>query len=270
MIAAMSREGVELVTSVFEHTYTRENYEDVLPLYHPDLIYHPRPEDPEPGVHHGRDAFRELIGGYVDSLTEINFDVLEVIDAGEYVIASTVLKGRGSASGAPVADPYVFVYKLRDGLVVEGWEFKSKAEALALTRTTSKEVSAEKLQQIQASTDALNAEDFDALSEFFHPELEHHSVFGAVDGDVYRGIEGQRKRWANIQETWDEFSIEVVEVHDVGDERAAVVLRLTGKAKESGVPLDSLIGQLWSWRDGTVGRIASYTEPREALKAAGL
>jgi ketosteroid isomerase-like protein len=57
-----------------------------------------------------------------------------VIDAGDYVIASTVLHvvlhGQGSASGAGVSDTYVFVYKLRDGLVVEGWEYRTKQEAL--------------------------------------------------------------------------------------------------------------------------------------------
>ncbi len=134
----------------------------------------------------------------------------------------------------------------------------------------SKQVSAVKQKQIQASTDALNGGDFDSLTEIFHPELEHRSVFGALEREVYCGIEGQRRRWRNVQETWSDFSIEVVEVHGVDEERAVVVLRLSGTAKSSGVPLDSLVGQLWTWRDGTVGRIDSYTEPGKALKAAGL
>jgi hypothetical protein len=35
--------------------------------------------------------------------------------------------GQGSAS---VRDTYVFVHKLRDGLVIEGWEYRTKQEAL--------------------------------------------------------------------------------------------------------------------------------------------
>ena len=50
------------------------------------------------------------------------------------MIASTVLHvvlhGQGNASGAGVSDTYVFVYKLRDGLAVEGWEYRTKQEAL--------------------------------------------------------------------------------------------------------------------------------------------
>ena len=104
----------------------------------------------------------------------------------------------------------------------------------------------------------------------FHPELEHHSLFAAVEGDVYHGIEGQRKRWENVHATWDDFSIAVAEVHEVDDEHAVVVLRLVGKAKASGIPLDTLLGQVWTWRVGRVWRIVTYTEPREALRAAGL
>ncbi len=111
----------------------RRPCDDLLEHYHADLVYHPRPEDPEPGLHRGREAFRKLIGDCVNSLTEINFDLLEVIEAEDFVIASTVLNGRGSASEIQVSDPYVFVYRFEDGLVVEGWEFKTMGEAIAMT-----------------------------------------------------------------------------------------------------------------------------------------
>jgi ketosteroid isomerase-like protein len=62
-----------------------------------------------------------------------------LIDAGDQVIASTVLHGHGSASGADVNDAYVFVYKLRDGLIVEGWEYRTKEEALEALEALSSE-----------------------------------------------------------------------------------------------------------------------------------
>ena len=64
------------------------------------------------------------------AFSEITFDVDEIIDAGEYAVAVTVLHGRGGASGAEVSDAYVFVYKVSDGLVLEGWEYRTKEEAL--------------------------------------------------------------------------------------------------------------------------------------------
>jgi ketosteroid isomerase-like protein len=97
-------------------------------------VYHPRADEPDPSPHVGRDAYERLIHGFVESFSEVTFEVLELIDTGDFVITSTVLHavlhGQGSASGAGVSDTYVFVYKLRDGLVVEGWEYRTRQEAL--------------------------------------------------------------------------------------------------------------------------------------------
>jgi ketosteroid isomerase-like protein len=71
-----------------------------------------------------------LFRGFQESFAELKLELVELIDAGDQVVASTVLHGRGNASGADVTDTYVFIYKLRDGLIVEGWEYRTKEEAL--------------------------------------------------------------------------------------------------------------------------------------------
>ena len=133
----MSQENVEIARAVFAAWNARPGEPDlaaVLAHFHPELVYHPRADEPDPSPHVGRDAYERLVRGFVDSFSEVTFEVLELIDAGDHVITSTVLHavlhGQGSASGAGVSDTYVFVYKLRDGLVVEGWEYKTKQEAL--------------------------------------------------------------------------------------------------------------------------------------------
>jgi ketosteroid isomerase-like protein len=112
----------------------RRDFAFVLTSLHPQIVYHPRADEPDPSPHVGRDAWERLTSGFVDSFSEVTFEVLEVIDAGDHVIASTVLHavphGQGSVSGAGVSDTYVFVNKLRDGLVVEAWEYRTKQEAL--------------------------------------------------------------------------------------------------------------------------------------------
>src|SRR2546421_1438769 len=99
-------------------------------IYHPALVYHPRADEPDPSPHIGREAFERLALGFLEAFPTAKFDVEELIDAGDRVIASTVMRGRGSVSGADVTDVYVFVYKLRDGLIVEGWEYRTRQEAL--------------------------------------------------------------------------------------------------------------------------------------------
>jgi ketosteroid isomerase-like protein len=123
----MSQENVEIVRGGFE---TLNAGEPDFSIYHPALVYHPRADEPDPSPHIGREAFERLALGFLESFPYLEFDVEELIDARDLVIASTVMHGRGAASGASVDDAYVFVYKLRDGLVVEGWEYKTRQEAL--------------------------------------------------------------------------------------------------------------------------------------------
>ena len=112
----------------------RRDFAFVFTSLHPELVYHPRADEPDPSPHVGRDAHERLAYGFFDSFSEVTFEVLELIDAGDHVIVSTVLHavlhGQESPSGAGVSDTYVFVYKSRDGLVVEGWEYRTKQEAL--------------------------------------------------------------------------------------------------------------------------------------------
>jgi ketosteroid isomerase-like protein len=112
----------------------RRDFDLLLIGFHPELVYHPRADEPDPRPHVGRDAYERLTYGFVDSFSEVTVEVLELIDAGDHVITSTVLHavphGQERASGAGVSDTYVFVHKLRDGLVVEGWEYRTKQEAL--------------------------------------------------------------------------------------------------------------------------------------------
>jgi ketosteroid isomerase-like protein len=124
----MSQENVEIVRALSEawNTTTEPDFS----IYHPALVYHPRADEPDPSPHIGREAFERLTLGFLEAFSTARFDVDELIDAGDLVIASTVMHGRGSASGAEVTDTYVFLYRLRDGLIVEGWEYRTRQEAL--------------------------------------------------------------------------------------------------------------------------------------------
>ncbi len=129
----MSQENVEIVRAAFEEWNARPG-EPNFAYFHSELVYHPRADEPDPSPHVGRDAYERLILGFNEAFAEVTFEVLELIDADDHVINSTglhaVLRGQGNASGAGVSDTYVFVYKRRDGLIVEGWEYKTKQEAL--------------------------------------------------------------------------------------------------------------------------------------------
>ena len=124
----MSQENVELMRAWLDAWNATGDLD--LSAFDPGLIYHPRADEPDPSPHVGRDAYEQLARGFIESFAEIKYDLLEVRDAGDYVFASTVLRCRLRDSGISVNAAYVFVSRFRDGLVVEGWEFRTMEEAL--------------------------------------------------------------------------------------------------------------------------------------------
>lgn len=125
--------------------------------------------------------------------------------------------------------------------------------------------------QTEAIFLALDARDFDALGDLpFHPDMEFHSVFAAAEGGVYHGIEGLREWARDVDSTFDDFTVELIDFREVDHERAVVVARTAGKAKGSGLPVDVRLGQVWTWRNGLLWRNEVYSDMREAFAAVGL
>jgi ketosteroid isomerase-like protein len=111
--------------------WNRGDPEASLAYFDEAIVYHPRDDEPEASPHIGREAFMGLVGGFLEAFSEITFELSELIDRGDDVIAVTRLHGRGAASGVEVSEPYVFLYHLRDGLIVEGREFRTTEEAFS-------------------------------------------------------------------------------------------------------------------------------------------
>lgn len=126
----MSQEDVECVRTIFE-TFSADEVDELLRAYDPQFVYYPRSDEPDASVKANRDEFEQLVRGWVETFPQIAFDVHELIEVDDCVIAVTTLNGRGSASGLEVKDDYVFVYQMRDGRAIAGWEYRTKDEALA-------------------------------------------------------------------------------------------------------------------------------------------
>jgi ketosteroid isomerase-like protein len=118
--------------------------------------------------------------------------------------------------------------------------------------------------------DAFNRRDFDALLAFMDPEVEFASRFMEMEGDpYYRGHDGVREWWRTLLAIFPDFSVEVLEVRDLGDFGIAA-LRLRGHGADSGVPFDEAMWQTVKVRDGKVTWAHNFGSEAEALEAAGL
>jgi ketosteroid isomerase-like protein len=96
----------------------------------PDIEWHALPEATDPGPHRDREVILEQAKLWRQTLGGLRAEVLEYIDAGDYVIAPVRIRGQAPGSDAEVALDEVYVSKLRDGKVVELREYRTEAEAL--------------------------------------------------------------------------------------------------------------------------------------------
>jgi ketosteroid isomerase-like protein len=108
-------------------------------------------------------------------------------------------------------------------------------------------------------------ETFTTLSrEHLGPDFEFHHVW---DGRVFKGFEGTMKWIADTRETWEDYSQEVEEIIELGDD-VVVVLRISGRGGGSGVPVTQELAVLWRFEDGEAVQARSFTSREEALVAA--
>jgi ketosteroid isomerase-like protein len=117
--------------------------------------------------------------------------------------------------------------------------------------------------------DAYVRGDLDGALEMMHPEIEAHDPPEMPDATVHRGREAVRRDWAQTAELFDEWSIEVDEYIDAGDE-VVVLLRYRGRGRESGAVVQAEMAHVWTFRDGAAIRLRQYVDRAQALEAAGL
>ncbi len=83
------------------------------------------------------------------------------------------------------------------------------------------------------------------------------------------GLEQLAATLRNWLESWDRVTLAAERLIDAG-EQVVVVAAWHGRGKASGVTTEWRFGQVWTMRDGRAIDLASYRDPAEALKAAGL
>ena len=134
-------------------------------------------------------------------------------------------------------------------------------------------MSAENVEIVRRALDAFNRRDLRALeAEFCHDDFEFVSFFTAVDAGeaTYRGANAWGEYAAVMDEMWADWRVEDIRLFDAGERGVACLMRLDGRGKHSGVPVDRPIGLTYRLRDGRLWRVRSYANPAEALAVAGL
>ena len=85
----------------------------------------------------------------------------------------------------------------------------------------------------------------------------------------YEGIDGAQSFLDDWSGAWDDWRLEIEQIHDAGD-KVVVVVHQRGQARATGMAVDMVMAQIWTITDGWCTRMDMYSDPSEALKAVGL
>jgi ketosteroid isomerase-like protein len=124
------QDNVELVRDAYA-AFARGGINAVLPFITEDVTIHSIPEWPDDSEYHGHEGFRKLTVAWTDHFEGWGFDIEDVRDAGEDVVALLRMKGEAKVSGMSIAAELGAVYsRISDGRVGEIRFHSSWREAL--------------------------------------------------------------------------------------------------------------------------------------------
>jgi ketosteroid isomerase-like protein len=122
----MSAESVEMVKEGFV-AHNRGDLDALVEFYDPDVVF----ETLLLGTHHGNQSIRLLYEENQKTMAGYDVEPVELIDAGDKVVAVVRMVGAGSASRISLDEGFAFVFTIRDGRCVREQAFRNREEALA-------------------------------------------------------------------------------------------------------------------------------------------
>ena len=126
----MSGGNVEVVRSAFD-AFDRGDIEGVLGLCDEQIVITQPPELPgATPQQHGHGGVIEAFGLWPEQWDDFRIEVLETLDADDYVVVTARTGGRGKQSGVEVEMDFTFVFTVRNARIVEWQIFIDKEQAL--------------------------------------------------------------------------------------------------------------------------------------------
>ena len=120
---------------------------------------------------------------------------------------------------------------------------------------------------VRRGIDAFNRGDLEAMLELSDPEVTLVPVRALLEGGEYRGHEGVRRYFSDMEEDWESRRINVDEILDLDD--GVLVLGTFALRGRSGTELSYPLAWHSRYRDGKLLRMQAYSDRDAALKALG-
>jgi orotate phosphoribosyltransferase len=107
----------------------------------------------------------------------------------------------------------------------------------------------------------------DIAEDLWDESLEIVNAEGWVVESTYRGHEGLRRWWHDLEEAFSDLTMEVDEISPLDDERILTAQRFVGHFRSTGIAFDGPWASVLTVRAGRIVRAVGYLSKRQALSA---
>jgi len=107
----------------------------------------------------------------------------------------------------------------------------------------------------------------DLGEELWDADLEIVNAEGWALEATYRGHDGLRRWWSDLEEAFSDFAMEVEEITPFDDERVLTVQRFVGRFRATGIPFDGPWASVITVRAGRIVHAVGYLTKGRALRA---
>lgn len=123
----MSQENMEVVQAAFD-AFQQGDMEGVLRLCDEHIEVTQAAEFVGASRHqHGHAGVLEAFAIWPQQWDDYAIEIVHLADMGDYVLVTTLNRGRGKGSGVQVESPFTFLFSIRDRKIVE-WRFFMREE----------------------------------------------------------------------------------------------------------------------------------------------
>jgi ketosteroid isomerase-like protein len=110
-----------------------------------------------------------------------------------------------------------------------------------------------------------NRGDREVYPEEIDPEARVHS---AMTGFTYRGYDGVRKWWSEIDDQFDSWRLSIEEMTDIGQDRVLVLGSVAFRGRGSGLEFEQPIGWVYEFKEERVIELKAFGDHEKARLAA--
>jgi ketosteroid isomerase-like protein len=130
-------------------------------------------------------------------------------------------------------------------------------------------MSQENLEIVRRTMDAYNARDLARYLQDVSESVRFQSRFSAIDSVIYTGHADMRRYFANLDEVWSRYEMQLERMVPGGD-RVAALCHLYAVGRDSELQLEEYPGVVFTIEAGTIVQIDSYQTHAETLAAMGV